>query len=102
MIIVAALTGISGILIPKLDVACLTLRFFLLACASLFGLFGLSAGVVLSIIHMQRLTSLSVSQFGGEPSDKNDSLIRAPQWMLNTRPARLSANLCRQRGAKDE
>jgi spore germination protein KA len=105
MIIVAALTGITGILIPKLDVPCIALRYFLLTCASLFGLFGLSAGVVLSVIHMQRLTSLNVGQFGGGPSDKNDSIIRAPQWLLNTRPARLSANLCRQqqtgRGKED-
>jgi spore germination protein KA len=96
MIIVAAVTGIAGILIPKLDVACLTLRFFLLICASVFGLFGLSAGIIITVIHMQRLSSLGVGQFGGGPCDGKDSLIRAPQWMLNTRPARLSANLRRQ------
>ena len=99
MIIIAALTGITGILVPKLDEACLTLRFFLLACASLFGIFGLSAGVVLTVVHMQKLTSLGIGQFGGDLSDVNDSLIRAPQWKLKTRPARLSANLCR---AKEE
>ncbi|MDR0293186.1 MAG: spore germination protein [Oscillospiraceae bacterium] len=97
MIIAAALTGITGILVPKLDEACLTLRFFLLACASLLGLFGLSAGAAAAIIHMQRLSSLGVKQFGGTRADKKDSLIRAPLWMLDTRPARLSDNRRRLR-----
>jgi spore germination protein KA len=96
MIIVAALTGITGILLPKLDEACLTLRYFLLACASLLGFFGLSAGVILAVIHMQRLSSLGVKQFGGTCSDQKDTLIRAPHWTLKSRPERLSANRRRQ------
>jgi spore germination protein KA len=92
MIIVAALTGITGILVPKLDEACLILRFSFLICASLFGLFGLSAAAAAAVIHMQRLKSLGVKQVGGSLTDQKDSLIRAPQWMLNTRPQRLTAN----------
>ncbi|MDR0326403.1 MAG: spore germination protein [Oscillospiraceae bacterium] len=97
MIIVAALTGITGILLPKLDEACLTLRYILLACASLLGLFGLSAGVVLTVVHLQRLSSLGVDQFGGTRADQKDGLIRAPLWMMNTRPERLSGNRRRLR-----
>jgi spore germination protein KA len=92
MIIVAALTGITGILVPKLDEACLTLRFFFLFCASLFGLFGLSAGVAVTVIHMQSLQSFGVKQFGGTLTEQKDAFIRAPHWMLNTRPPRLTNN----------
>ncbi|MCL1807792.1 MAG: spore germination protein [Oscillospiraceae bacterium] len=101
MIIVAALTGITGILVPKLDEACLILRFFYLACASLFGLFGLSAAVIVTVIHMDSLTSLGVKQIGGKGEDQKDALIRAPQWMLNTRPERLSGNRRRARRGSD-
>jgi spore germination protein KA len=100
MIIVAALTGITGILVPKLDEACLILRFFLLFCAALMGLFGLSAGVIIAVIHMQRLHSLGIDQFGGSLHDQKDTLIRAPHWMLDTRPERLSANKRRLRRSK--
>ncbi|MCL2002790.1 MAG: spore germination protein [Oscillospiraceae bacterium] len=92
IIIVAALTGITGILVPKLDEACLVLRFLLLFCASLFGLFGLSAGVAVAVVHMQRLQSFGVKQLGGPLSEQKDALVRAPYWALNTRPPRLSRN----------
>jgi spore germination protein KA len=66
----------------------------------LFGLFGLSAGVIIAVIHMQRLQSFGVTQFGGTLSDQKDTLIRAPHWMLATRPARLSGNNRRQRSGR--
>jgi spore germination protein KA len=99
MIIIAALTGITAILVPKLDEACLTLRFFFLFCAALFGLFGLAAGAAIVVIHMQKLDSAGIKQFGGPVRDQADSLIRAPYWMLNSRPARLSKNKRRQTDA---
>ena len=102
MIIVAALTGITGILLPKLDEACLTFRYLLLFCASLFGLFGLSAGIAAAVIHMQRLSSLNVPQFGGRAAEQKDALIRAPLWMMNTRPGRLSENRQRMRFRRDD
>jgi spore germination protein KA len=100
MIIVAALTGITGILIPQLDDACIVIRFSLLAAASMLGLFGLSLGVVFVIIHMQRLTSVGVMQIGGASSDMKDTLIRAPFWKLTSRPGRLTANR-RRMGGRD-
>lgn len=92
MIIVVAVTGITGLLVPNLDEACLYFRFFLLSCASLLGMLGLSAGVAATVIHAQRVRSLGVAQIGGTLADQKDTLIRAPFWKLDTRPSRLTSN----------
>jgi spore germination protein KA len=92
MIIVVAVTGITGLIVPKLDEACLYIRFFLLFCASALGLFGFTAGAALVLIHTHRLRSLGVPQIGGSSSDWKDSLIRAPYWTMTERPSRLTDN----------
>ncbi len=101
MIIVVAVTGITGLIVPKLDEACLYIRFFMLFCASVLGLFGFTAGAAVAVIHMQRLRSLGISQIGGTRSDLKDTLIRAPFWKMTYRPSKLSNNRRRMRITHD-
>ncbi len=102
MIIVVAVTGITGLIVPKLDEACLYIRFFLLFCASGLGLFGFTAGAAVTLIHMQRLRSLGIAQIGGTRSDLKDTLIRAPFWKMTERPSKLSHNRRRMRIRHDD
>ena len=62
MIIVIAATGITGLLVPKLNAPIIYWRLILLMLASTFGLFGLTIGLAVLLISMLNLTSLGVEQ----------------------------------------
>ncbi|HHW69251.1 MAG TPA: spore germination protein [Tenericutes bacterium] len=82
MIIVVALTGITSLLVPKLNTATLIVRNFLLIIASLFGFFGLVVGINILLIHIFNLKSFGIYQIDfanifSKKTDKN-SIFRFP------------------------
>jgi Bacillus/Clostridium GerA spore germination protein. len=89
MIIVIGLTGITGLLVPKLNAPIIYLRFFLLLLATSFGLFGFIIGLCCILIHVINLTSFGVQQFIIPESlqfqEIKDTYIRAPWWTMATR-----------------
>lgn len=91
MIIVVGITGITSLLVPKLNASNILCRYFLLFCASFLGLEGLTCGVALILIHILNLNSFGVSQFITIKSLKfqeiKDIVIRAPWWKMITRPS---------------
>lgn len=90
MIIVVALTGISSLLVPKLNAPVIYIRLILLAAASTFGLFGVVLGFSALLVHLINLKSFGVPHIstGKKLSYQNvkDSFMRGPWWTMITRP----------------
>lgn len=99
MIIVVAATGITSLLIPKIDAPTIYIRLGLLLCASCFGFLGLTLGLSVVVIHILSLESFGISQITRDDQsglrDAKDIFIRAPWWRMRTRPSMLSENQTR-------
>lgn len=104
MIIVVAITGITSLLIPKLNTPIIFWRLFLLLLASSFGFFGLTVGLSALLIYINGLTSFGVEQLtldgSFRPQAGKDLLIRAPWQLMHSRPERLTRDRTRQSGGK--
>lgn len=90
MIIVIALTGITNLLVPKMNAPVIYIRFLLLLLSSMFGFFGLVLGLSGVLIHVINLRSFGVPQvtLAGElqTQEIKDTFIRAPWWQMALRP----------------
>lgn len=99
MLIVIAISGIAGLMIPKLKGAVFYLRLFLLFLGALFGLFGFIAGFSLIIMHIISLTSFgtdyTVSLRRADFQNLKDTFFRAPWQFMSYRPA-FNKNIKRQ------
>jgi spore germination protein KA len=99
MIIVVAFTGITSLLVPKLNAPVIVLRFGLLILASTLGLFGLMIGLSLLIVHVLNLKSFGVPEANPASTykfqDIKDLFFRSPWWKMTKRPKALSANQTR-------
>jgi len=105
MIIIVAATGITNLLVPKLNAPVIFWRFTLLAFASAFGFFGFAIGFSLMIMQINNLSSLGVEQtvLSGQfrvPANE-DILVRLPWFLLNKRPPMITSNFTRQGGGSD-
>lgn len=102
MIIVVAATGITSLLVPRLNAPIIFWRFLLLFMSATFGFFGFTIGISMLLIHISNLTSFGVEQviLDGSFSFRNikDIFIRAPINLMKTRPQGLSSNATRQVG----
>ncbi|NLF28211.1 MAG: spore germination protein [Clostridiales bacterium] len=101
MIIVVAITGITNLLVPKLNATVMYLRMLVLVLSSMFGFFGLTIGLSLILMHAIALTSfgLPMLSLGGDTNLQSvkDIAMRAPWWTMITRPDGLSQNRTRQK-----
>lgn len=106
MIIVVAITGITSLLIPKLNAPSIFVRFGLLIFASAFGLLGLSLGLSILLIHVLSLQSFGISQMTADRhlryQEVKDTFIRAPWWQMRTRPSRLASDEIRASENKEK
>lgn len=91
LVIVVALSGLSSFILPQYSQG-LVLRFlvypFILLSAG-WGLFGMTAGIMVVIIHLSNLTSLGVPYL--EPLWRptqafRDTFLRVPMWLMQKRP----------------
>jgi spore germination protein KA len=106
MIIVVAITGITSLLIPKLNAPAVFVRFGLLVFASIFGFLGVSLGLAILLIHILSLKSFGISQLTGDRhlryQEVKDTFIRAPWWHMRSRPAQLSVDETRASGNREK
>lgn len=92
MVIVVALTAIGSFAVPSFNVALSIriLRFPLMILSAIFGLYGLTAGGVLIILHLTTLKSFGVPYFSPLApltlSGLTDTIVRAPMWHHRLRP----------------
>lgn len=93
MVMVVAITGIASFMIPhfSIGISLRLLRFPIMILAGMLGLLGLMIGVVVIYIHLCSLRSFGVPYLSPITPMKNrdlkDALLRAPHWMMDTRPS---------------
>jgi spore germination protein KA len=89
MIIVVATTGITNLLVPKINASAIYFRFLTLALSSMLGLFGFVIALSLLAIHLFNLQSFGVPQVTLSGNLKyqewKDVPIRGPWWKMLTR-----------------
>ncbi|KXG74739.1 Spore germination protein B1 [Thermotalea metallivorans] len=90
IVIVAALTGISNFLMPKLIGALIVVRTIFLLLSAFLGLYGYIFGVIGLFIHLMSMRSFGIpymTEFSSfDPQDLKDTAIRAPWWYMRYRP----------------
>ncbi len=90
MIIVVAMTGITSLLVPKMNAPVIYMRMLLLLLSSVFGFFGFVLGAAGILIHVINLRSMGIPQasLSGKLQfqDIKDTFIRAPWWQMILRP----------------
>ena len=101
MLIVIALSGIAGLVIPRLKGAIFYLRLIFVVLSSLFGLLGLLSGLFITVMHIISLSSFgtdyTVSLRRANYQSLKDTLFRAPWTKMKTRPD-FNRNITRQKG----
>lgn len=99
MIIVVGVTGITNLLVPKMNAPVIYLRFFVLALSSVFGFFGFVLSTSVMMIHILNLTSLGIPQvsLGGSFrfQGMKDLAFRAPWWKMLLRSRQITNNMVR-------
>lgn len=92
MVIVVALTAIGSFAVPSFNVALSIriLRFPLMILSAMFGLYGLTAGGILIMLHLVTLKSFGVPYLSPVApltlSGLTDTIVRAPMWQHRLRP----------------
>lgn len=101
MIIVVGVTGITGLLVPKMNAPIIFVRLFLLLLASMLGFFGLMLGLSALMVHLLNLSSFGISQLTPTAELKyqelKDIAVRAPWWQMITRPKQLARDKVRMK-----
>lgn len=106
IIIIVALAGITGMMVPRIKGFSLLLRFGLLFCASLLGLYGYLFGILAVLTHLFSISTFGIpimtSSYTYTMQDKKDVIIRSPWWYMLKRPKVLTGNLTRQKSTDQD
>ncbi len=90
IVIITALSGITGLMLPRSKGAVIITRFILLVLSSVIGIYGYLFGVSGIIIHLHGMRSFGVPYMSNfmtlQPQDLKDTVIRAPWWYMKRRP----------------
>lgn len=106
MLIVVALSGICGLMIPRLKGVVFYARIIFTLMSSLFGLLGFFTGISALLV-----LTLKMDSFGADYSESakrfnmsslKDVYWRVPWWQMRTRPMTLSDNQIRNRSGEKE
>jgi spore germination protein KA len=96
IIIVVALTGITSILIPRMNASLIYMRYFLLLLTSTLGFYGFVLGISFMFIHIINLRSFGIPyvMLAGDTSYQSikDTFIRAPWKKMRLRPKLVTDN----------
>lgn len=86
MVIIVAFSGVTALIVPKLRTPALLLRFFLLFCAAVLGLYGILLGLALVLAHLCRLESMGVpyltNLLARETYSGRDVFLRFPWFAM--------------------
>lgn len=102
MVIVVALAGITGLMTPKLEGTVIILRIAFLLMAAILGLYGITFGISLVLIHLFSIRSFGIQYMSHtsilDYKELQDVTIRAPWWHMKFRPKSMAIyNFQRQR-----
>ncbi|WP_227937543.1 spore germination protein [Alkalihalobacillus deserti] len=102
MVIVVALTAITGFVVTALSDAVIIMRFFLLFLAAAFGFYGILMGTLIILGHMCSLRSFGSPYLAPVGpiilSGLKDSVLRMPLWLLNVRPLAIEWRKSKRQG----
>ena len=103
ILIIVALSGIAGLMLPRLKTAVFYLRIIFVLLSAAVGLYGYFAGVVFLLLHIFSIsdfdTDYTVSLQKITPQSLKDTLVRAPWGKMRKRPI-FNKNTVRQRNKK--
>jgi len=89
MVIMVALTGVAGLMLPQTKSVTLLVQLFLFALAACFGLYGVTVGILALCIHLSAMQSYGVPYLHGmlpTPAPALlDYMLRAPWPKMGTR-----------------
>lgn len=101
IVIIVALTGISGFAIPTMLEAVIVLRFIFLIAAFIFGLYGYIFAVIGLFTYLMSIQSFGVNYMEyTDVIDKEnikDTALRVPHWLMQYRPRFITKNRVRMR-----
>lgn len=88
MVIVIAFTGITGLIVPRLNGAVILIRLLALLCTAILGLYGFVLFMIVVLIHLLSIQSYSYPYIAlsTQPQAVKDIYIRAPLNKMKTRP----------------
>ncbi len=90
MLIVVALSGIAGLMLPRLKTAVFYIRIGLVLASFILGIYGYFLGLILVLVHIFSLSSFGVDYtFSFRKANfqsLKDTVIRAPWFCMKTRP----------------
>ncbi|NLF26332.1 MAG: spore germination protein [Clostridiales bacterium] len=93
VVIIIAFTAVASFVSPYVVEAVSVLRWYLLILASTMGGFGVTLGVLTILVHMAALKSFSTPYLSPlaplNTPDLKDTFVRAPMWLMKTRPRAL-------------
>jgi spore germination protein KA len=99
MVVIIAVTGITGMMLYKMKGAIIILRMILLLLSSFIGLYGYMFGMMGLLIHLFNLRSFGVPQVTNiitkDFQDNKDILVRAPWPFMINRPKFMAADKVR-------
>ena len=94
MVIVVAITAVSGFLVPNQYDSVVIIRLILLALGATFGGFGVTMGLLGILVHMSALESFGYPYLSPtapfDLEDSKDAAVRAPLWMMVSRPKNMA------------
>ncbi|WP_431803144.1 spore germination protein [Halobacillus andaensis] len=106
MVIVVALTAITGFIVTSLNDAVILARFFLLFLSGALGFYGLLMGTFVLIGHVCSLRSFGTPYLTPMGpiffSEWKDAIIRMPLWFLKSRPQSITWAESRREGPENK
>lgn len=96
MVIVVSITAVSIFVVPKQEDSAAMLRLILLILSAILGGYGITIGLIGTLIHLASLESFGVPYLAPlvpfNLSDSKDALVRAPLWLMISRPKGMARN----------
>ncbi len=106
MVIVVALTAITGFIVTSLNDAVILARFFLLFLSGALGFYGLLMGTFVLIGHVCSLRSFGTPYLTPMGpiffSEWKDAIIRMPLWFLKSRPQSITWTESKREGSENK
>ncbi len=103
MVIIVSITAITSFVPPSYEMAISVriIRFIFMALAASFGIFGITMGLIILVLHLCSLRSFGVPYMSSiapfNLSDQKDTFTVLPIWKMITRPKLIgSKNMVRQ------
>ncbi|WP_346835982.1 spore germination protein [Paenibacillus polymyxa] len=96
MVIVVSITAISNFVMPafNIGISIRILRFALMGLAASLGLYGITLGLIVIVLHLCSLRSFGVPYMSPmapfNSSEQKDTIFRFPHWALFSRPKLIS------------